>query len=127
MPDTKSTPSAADLAQTIMRVLDNWGIEPLQQAALLGMPDGTRARALNRYRQGTSFPEDTATTSRISRLLTIEQALMTSFPHNVTMASYWVTTTNALLQDRTPVQVMLDRGLEGMDQVIGLLNGTDHW
>jgi hypothetical protein len=116
-----------ELTAVVMRMLDDWGVDPKDQPALLGLPVGTRARVLERFRRGTPFPQDRATLQRISHLLTIERAVRTAFPHNAAMARYWVTTPNLLLSNQTPLQVMLAGGMEGMEQVVAYLNCTESW
>jgi len=117
----------AELARVIMQVLDEWEIEPDQKASLLGLPKSTRARALNRYVQGTPLPDDQATDQRLSHLLTIDRALHTVLPHNAAVARFWITIPNPLFRDRTPLEVMLADGVVGMQRIIEHLNGTGEW
>jgi len=111
-----------DLSRTIFRILDNWGIDAKDQISLLGLPADTRSRSLAKYTRGTPLPEEQETHWRISKLLTIQTCLDTAFPHNVAMANYWVTTENTSLNNRTPLQVMLERGIEGIDAVVSQLD-----
>jgi len=117
----------AELARVIMQVLDGWGLAPGQKARLLGLPESTRARALNRYLQGTPLPDDRATDQRLSHLLSIDRALHTVLPHNAALARLWITTPNPLFMDRTPLEVMLADGLLGMQHIVEHLNGTGEW
>ena len=117
----------AELARVIMRVLDEWGLEPDQKVRLLGLPESTRARALRLYLQGTPLPDDQATDQRLSHLLSIDRALHTVLPHNTAAARFWITTPNPLFLDRTPLEVMLADGLLGMQHIVEHLNGTGEW
>jgi uncharacterized protein (DUF2384 family) len=117
----------SELTAVVLRLLDDWGIAPEDQPALLGLPAGTRPRALQRYRLGTPLPQDRETLERLSHLLNIERAVRTAFPHNVSMARFWITTPHPLFEDRTPLQVMLAEGLEGMVQIVSYLHGRGDW
>lgn len=117
-----------ELAAVVIRVLDDWGVAPEDQPVLLGLPAGTRGRAMERYRRGmTPLPGDRETLQRISYLLTIERAVQTAFPHNAAMARYWVTTPQALFAGRSPLEIMLAEGVEGIEQVVRHLQCADGW
>jgi hypothetical protein len=117
----------AELARLVMQILDEWEVEPEDQPKLLGLPDKTRVRALNRYRQGDPLPEDATTEQRLSCLLSIHKALLTVLPHNTAMVRYWVTSPNPRFANRTPLEVMLTDGLAGMKQVVEVLTGRGEW
>lgn len=117
----------AELARLVMQILDEWEVEPEDQPKLLGLPDKTRVRALNRYRQGDPLPEDATTEQRLSCLLSIHKALLTVLPHNTAMVRYWVTSPNPRFANRTPLDVMLADGLAGMKQVVEVLTGRGEW
>lgn len=115
------------LAQTVMGVLNGWGVPTDAQCVLLGLPEGTKARKLNQFRSGTAFPEDNAMLLRAHYILSIQNAVESMYPHNTEVGNYWVTTPNAFFNERTPLQVMLDSGVEGMETVVAHLNGTGDW
>lgn len=114
------------LAQTVLSVLSGWDVAPDAQCALLGMPEGTKARKLNQFR-GSPFPEDDAMLLRAHYILSIQNAVESMYPHNTEVGNYWVTTPNPFFNERTPLQVMLERGIEGMETVVNHLNGTGDW
>lgn len=115
------------LAQTVMGVLNEWHVPPEAQCALLGFPEGTKSRKLNQFRNGTAFPEDRAMLLRAHYILSIQNAVGSMYPHNTEVGNYWVTTPNPFFNERTPLQVMLDSGVEGMETVVHHLNGTGDW
>ena len=115
------------MTQSLMRLFDEWRISAVDQIALLGLRSQVKVRSLRRFRQSTPLPPDQETDTRAYYLLEIGIVLETSFPHNRALASYWVTTPNRLFSNRTPLDVMLSRGLEGMRRIHGHLSRTDVW
>ena len=49
------------------------------------------------------------------------------FPHNPMAADYWVTTPNRFFNQRTPLELMVSEGLEGLRLVIEHLRGSGDW
>ena len=117
----------ADLAQTILTVLRNWGVAKEQQIILLGLPEGTRPRTLNKFTMGAPFPDDDEALMRANYLLSIQNAVDSLFPHNTTAANYWMTTPCQSFANHTPLSIMLNEGLDGMKRVLDYLNGTEDW
>jgi hypothetical protein len=115
------------LAQAVMRVLSDWGLEPDEQARLLGFPPETKARALTRFRNGEAFPDDKELLLRSQHLLAIEHSLATAFPHNPMMGNYWVTTVNPQFGGMRPLDVMLEHGVDGLTEVARHLDGSSDW
>ena len=113
-----------ELIAVVLRVLDEWGLDREQQSVLLGFTLGPRRR---RAHQDVPLRADRETLQRLSHLLSIERAVRTAFPHNVAMARYWVTTPHPLFEDRTPLEVMLASGMEGMEQIVSYLTCRDPW
>ena len=125
MNTTFSHEDRANFASAVIQVLNDWGIAARDQVALLGMPEDTRPRALLRHASGTPLPEDDDLFLRIKYLLSIEHSLSTAFPHNTALANYWVTTGNRYFSDRSPLDVMLERGVDGMEAVANFLDSSD--
>lgn len=115
------------LAQTVLGILQGWDLSPEAQCALLGLPEGTKSRKLNQLRSGTAFPENDAMLLRAHYILSIQNAVESMNPHNAAVGNFWVTTPNAFFNERTPLQVMLERGVDGMEIVVAHLNGTNDW
>ena len=118
----------ASLARETLRILNDWGIPPELQVVLLGMPEGTKPRSLNRYRSGgDAFPDDPELLQRVSCILAISKALQTMFPHSGSMADLWVTTESAYFNSHSPLEIMLEHGLNGMQNVSHHLSNNDGW
>lgn len=118
--------SAAELAPVVMEVLDGWGVAAADQVRLLGLPAGTRPRALARHRKGQPLPEDPAVAARIRLILRIDRALRGMFPHNQILSRYWITTPQAIYGERTPLTVMLEDPA-AMESIAQHLEGRREW
>lgn len=100
----------------IIAMLDEWKVSDSGQVTLLGLPDATRSRQIRSFRQGSSvFPEDDLRVNEyIDHLLGIEDALRTSNPCNSAAGSMWMNRVNNRFQDRTPMNAMLEDGLNSI-------------
>ncbi len=116
-----------DFARAIMGIFHDWGIEPKDQATLLGLPAETKPRAMTRFRQGTPLPDDDQMMDRVGKFLAMQNSLDTTFPHNQSMANYWVTTPNPRFGDQTPLELMLNQGADGIDTVVRYLDASEDW
>lgn len=116
----------AQIARAVMRAMDAWGVAPEQQVLLLGFDD-MRPRKLHRYRAGEPFPQDEALLLRAHYLLTIHNAVESMYPHSTQTGHLWVTTPNPLFSEKTPLEIMLEHGVEGMRRLVSHLNGTSDW
>ena len=116
-----------DLSRTVMGLLESWGVSPEQQIVLLGLPADTRPRKLKQYQEDTPLPDSDELTVRIHYLLSIQKEMDKMFPHNPMAADYWVTTPNRFFNQRTPLDLMLSEGLNGLRMVIEHLRGSGDW
>lgn len=112
------------LLSEALRILDKWRIEHGAQLQLLDLPD-MHPRMLKRVRRGDGkVEEDQGLLQRIRSIFEIHNTLQIMFPHNGSMADYWVTTPNVHLQERSPLEVMLAHGEDGMQTVADQLTGN---
>jgi hypothetical protein len=116
-----------DLIQTLLTVFNNWKLDPHDQIALLGLPQDTKPRMLNRYRAGMEIPANPQFLQRAHFILAISNAIASLYPHNATAANYWITTQSESFANKSPLDIMLLHGLEGMEYILNLLNGEDKW
>lgn len=103
-----------ELTHLVIALLDAWGIREADQVAILGLPDGTKARTIRRYRQDTPLPESDTVMERVDHLVGIADALRTSYPHNPSYGAMWMKRPNVRFNNRAPVQHLCENGLEGM-------------
>ena len=103
-----------ELTRAIVHILDDWGLSPAQQIALLALPQTTRPGAFRQFRQNAPLPMDQTVLERIEHVIGIADALRTSYPHNARMAGIWLNRVNHRFDNRTPLAAMLEDGLAGL-------------
>jgi len=116
-----------DLTKTLLSVFNNWNLNTSDQIALLGLPKDSKPRILNRFRAGMEVPDNPQFLQRAHYILAISNAIDSLFPHNATAANYWITTHSENFANKSPLEIMLIHGLDGMQYILNLLNGEDEW
>lgn len=105
------------LAKMLIRLFDLWKLDTTSQLLLLGLSATSRAM-LSRYRQGaTPLPYAQDILDRAGWLLSIHQALRSLYPENPELCYNWVHLHNALFQNTTPLDFMMQNGLIGTAKV----------
>lgn len=115
------------LTNKIMDLLDSWGADGQQKIALLGLPDDVRVRKLERYRMDEAFPDTETVNEHLAHLVGIADALRTTYPRNVEMCSLWIKKPHKRFDNKTPLSVMINRGLEGIVLVRSQLDCSFAW
>ena len=83
MSDDAQNQALSDITQAVMGLLDSWDLYTREIQGVLCLPENVRARALNKFREGTDvLPEDPAVLRRAGYLLRISDALRTTYPLN---------------------------------------------
>lgn len=104
------------LARMVIRLFDHWDLPLETHADLLGLSAAAYA-TLNRYREGHPLADDRDLLERVAHLLGIHKNLRSLFPHNRELVYRWPTTCNSDFGNCTPVDVVVERGLEGILRV----------
>ena len=115
------------LTRSIMIILDEWGLNASEQLKVLGLPDDTPTRNLNKFRNGKAFPRDDELYKRLEHIVGIYESLRTSYPHNKQMAMLWMQRCNKHFVTRAPITVIREDGLQGLVQVRAHLDCTFDW
>jgi hypothetical protein len=115
------------LTKAIMNILDTWGMQAAEQVAILDLPAKTPTRMLRRYRENTPFPETPQVMSRLEHIIGIADALRTTYPHNPSMGAIWMRRSNDRFQNKTPLQLMAEEGLEGILKIRSHLDCSFDW
>lgn len=115
------------LTNQVMSMLDNWGANGQQKIVLLGLPEDMRSRKLERFRQDEAFPDNDTVNEHLQHLVGIADALRTTFPRNVEMCNLWMKKPHKRFENRTPMDVMVNKGLKGIIQVRSQLDCSFAW
>jgi len=110
-----------------MRLLDEWQIRGMDQLTLLALPDKVKSRQLRQYHEGTPFPDSSELDQRIEHLAGIADALRTTYPRNNMMGKFWLNQDNHRFNNRSPLSVMLNDGMEGLETVRAHLDCAWDW
>lgn len=103
-----------------------WDIDQKEQINLLGLPSHLKPRALNKYKT-EALPDDDETRERLDAFINIHHALLHAFPHNESLANYWITTESDMFYGKRPLDVMLNSGLDGIRYVLDHLRQGEQW
>lgn len=115
------------LTRGVMELLDNWGTTGEQKITLLGLPDDVRVRKLERYRKDEPFPDTETVNEHLAHLVGIADALRTTFPRNVEMCNLWMKQPHKRFENKTPMDIMVGKGLRGIIQVRAQLDCSFAW
>ena len=124
--DSLSPQDRHDLIEMVLNVFRHWGVPSSAHPVLLGLPQDTSARALLKIQQGSPLPNEADLVIRAQILLKIYRGVQTLFPGNPNMANYWVTTDSYQFNNRSPLEIMYDEGIAGMQSILDHING-DAW
>ncbi len=127
MPGSLSPEEQLQLARAIFRILDAWQVPKDMQPALLGLDPALENRILKRCRLGGPLPDRPEVYARAALLLKIDNALHKLFPRSDLAASLWVTTPRVKLGGITPLEVMLQQGIDGLKSIEQGLYNLDVW
>lgn len=122
-----SNQDRTELTRAIMNILDGWGMPSSEQVAILDLPAKTPNRMLRRYRDDTPFPDTPQVMARLEHIVGIADALRTSYPHNPSMGGLWMKKKNTRFQDRSPLQLICEEGLDGILKVRTHLDCSFDW
>lgn len=90
-------------------------------AGAAGLDEGSRT-TLSRYRKGEPFGTNRDLLERVGHMLSIHKSLRVIFPKNRELAYCWMTTRDAALQNKTPVEIINEYGVAGLLMVRLLLD-----
>ena len=117
LPDLSEEATRRDLARVLAALFGKWALPGDVQLALLGLSPESR-KLLPQYRRGErALPNTRDTLDRAGFLLGIHKGLRLLFPEDPALRYGWVKRRNALLGERTPLDVMLDEGLVGLARI----------
>lgn len=109
------------LAKMVIQLFEHWKLTTDDQLSLLGLSSGNRA-ALSRYRRGEPLANSRDLLERVGHLLAIHKNLRLLLPHDRELAYAWVTTRNRSFGEKTPVELIGERGFSGLLHVRAYLD-----
>ena len=116
-----------ELTQAVMHALDDWKLGGEQILSVMALPDNVKIRHLSLYRNSQAFPETEEVAERLRHVLGIIDALSTSYPTNPRMSLFWMTRNSKKFQNRAPIQVIIEDGLEGLITIRKHLDCSYDW
>ena len=107
----------SQLTRMIMKLFKLWKLTTREQLLLLGLRENSRYM-LQRYRNSESMiPCERDKLDRAGLLLVIYEDLFALFPENEAIRYSWVKRKNKLLEDKMPLDLMINQGILGMSKV----------
>ncbi len=116
-----------ELTQAVMHTLDDWKLDGEHILSIMALPETVKVRHLSQYRNSIAFPDTPEVTERLRHILGIIDALSTSYPTNPRMSLFWMTRNSKKFQNRAPVQVIIEDGLEGLITIRKHLDCSYDW
>jgi len=114
------------LHRTALDILQRWGLSRGECEALLTGGD-RRSRRRARKDSDSSLLTADQRVERMQHIVAIHRTVSQTFPQSPLLADLWITTPNTMLGDMTPLQVILERGIEGMTSIRQMLDGDGCW
>lgn len=114
----------AAYAKMVTRLFTHWQLADDDQLTLLGLYKDSRA-TLESYRNGKPLANSRDLQERVAYLFDIHAQLRVIFPHNRNLAYGWMTARVADFTNRTPIEVVKQHGLVGLNMLHTYLNKED--
>ncbi|MCP3848623.1 MAG: DUF2384 domain-containing protein [Gammaproteobacteria bacterium] len=127
MDNSTQTDHNIEITQAVMHALDDWKLDGEHILSVLALPDSVKVRHLSQFRNSQSFPETPEVNERLRHVLGIIDALATSYPTNPRMSLFWMTRSSKKFQNRAPVEVIIEDGLEGLVTIRKHLDCSYDW
>jgi len=96
-----------NLTLRVLAVLDDWRLNSGDKVFLLGLPDKTRTRSIQKYQQGEALPFNETVHEHVGHLIGIGHSLRLANPRNAASGGFWVHRPHVRFDSRTPISVML--------------------
>jgi uncharacterized protein (DUF2384 family) len=115
-----------ELTRGILNMLDEWEIDAKDQLVLLGL-ENVPAREVQRMRHGKALPDEPEVMQRVEHLISIADALRTTYPFSRRMGRLWMHRPNRKFRQRTPIATMVEDGIVGLVSVRSYLDCSYSW
>jgi len=115
-----------ELTRGILDMLDDWDIPAQDQLILLGL-ENVPAREVRRLRDSRPLPDEPEIMQRVEHLISIADALRTTYPFSKRMGKLWMHKPNRKFRQRTPAATMVEDGIVGLISVRSYLDCSYSW
>ncbi len=115
------------LTKMIMKILESWGLNPRQQHSFLAFSSKVPVRGMRRFHEDRAFPDEEELNQRVEHIVGIHHALHTTYPHNPAMGPLWIKTSNKRFNNQSPIKLMLDEGIAGVERIRAHLDCAYDW
>jgi len=123
---TMSETDRLELTRGILNMLDDWEVDAKDQLTLLGLKD-VPAREVKRLRDSRPLPDEPEVMQRVEHLISIADALRTTYPFSRRMGKLWMHKPNRKFRQRTPIAMMVEDGIVGIISVRSYLDCSFSW
>ncbi len=123
---TMSEAERQELTRGILNMLDDWEVDAKDQLTLLGLKD-VPAREVKRLRENRPLPDEPEVMQRVEHLISIADALRTTYPFSRRMGKLWMHKPNRKFRQRTPIAMMVEDGIVGIISVRSYLDCSFSW
>ncbi|VAW92217.1 hypothetical protein MNBD_GAMMA23-256 [hydrothermal vent metagenome] len=122
-----SKEDSLSLTKMIIGILESWGLNTRQQHTLLAFSKKVPVRGMRRFLGDHAFPDEAELNNRVEHIVGIHHALHTTYPHNPAMGALWIKTSNKRFNNQSPIKLMLEEGIAGVERVRTHLDCAYDW
>lgn len=104
--------------EQVLVQLADWQLSAEEVASLLGLAEELKPRHWQAYFKGErALPSAPELQTRLEHISGITEALATTFPFSAQMRLMWLRRPHRRFQQRTPLAVILEEGVDGLQKV----------
>lgn len=128
MIEQRSNEDMVQITKAVIAYLDEWRLSPEQMIEVLGLPEGTKPRHIQQYRNhDKAFPQTEEVMTRIEHISGIADALRTTFPFSQQMRHMWLFKPHRRFRKKRPIEVIFNEGIHGLMRVRVEVDCTYGW
>lgn len=116
-----------EVTRSVMHALDEWKLSGEHILSVMALPEKVKVRHLSQFRNSSAFPDTPEVNERLRHVLGIIDALATSYPTNASMSLFWMMRSSKKFQNRAPIQVIIEGGLDGLITIRKHLDCSYDW
>ncbi len=107
-----------EITPYVLRTLDTWRLEDTEIIAVLGLTGVIKTRELRKYRnKSAGLPWSPEMAKRVEHIGGITEALRNAYPFSPEFRAMWLRQPHRRFQRATPLKVIIEEGLAGLEKV----------